>query len=864
MGEGEGGAVAEEWVRTDLLEKFTKFGQITSCGAASYTSSYERTAFTGRITPPVNATNTIALIGQYLDKDHAYRTGQIVFPKKMLLYPSAVVDAINNGTDNAKNSLDTNIASSIASQSRYMSQDVDVVEDRDYPTSENNYLDKLKDNRYETALINIHGTPDGQFVSGYYGNSVINAQDIINASPNILYVDLVSCSNGAFESPDYLAGWFLFSGDTLLVSAPSQDIAIGGFLADPPAAPVYFQPLSFLNSSVPLGNLFLHDNSLYLNQYFGDPTLKIQNNPTIPQLEIEKSSIDFGSVGSAIQTSNISIENKSNQNATLLVLPPFTLTVDGNVSGTQSQPTIPVSGQDSQGFSVASYNPFDTITIPPKQTIELPFQFSPAVFKNNNSIVNGKYFSTYTFLTSDPTQPYLDINLTAQYGTSTSASTTSPITDDGSVTIALSTSTATQGQSVVINGSSADFDQYSFILFGNGANNLITPTSFTDHTLTFTVPANATLGSQTIQVGGFPLTNIVPLTIVSAVEIPLSISSLSSGTGNIGDTIIVSGTGFDQYSFVAFDGANGISVTPISVSTLGTSLTFVVPTSLTSGSHELQIQEKGGGEESNVVTFNVNSSAGNSSSTSQVITIDQNSLVTNSAFPTITGTASSASSVYVDIQGYLPAKGEVNDYYSGTVSVVNGKWSFTASPRNSDFASPQGFGSGSYTVRVGFSANNPVVTGTLVVSSGNNASTSAWQTYTNSQYGYQLQYPAGAILLDEFGSNVYTTRSVDFNATSSSFHFQVDVPQTIYQNEDNGQLVCDNFDRGAYNSTIIDGLQFYYGDISNQYESMNNQNGGQGIVSYCTINNGTEYRIIFYPGLSADITNVIDSFKFTN
>lgn len=97
------------------------------------------------------------------------------------------------------------------------------------------------------------------------------------------------------------------------------------------------------------------------------------------------------------------------------------------------------------------------------------------------------------------------------------------------------------------------------------------------------------------------------------------------------------------------------------------------------------------------------------------VSIDRNSLTSTSAFPIITGSASNVSSLDVHIQGYLPAKGEVNDLYAGTVPVVNGRWSFTPSASNAAFAGPQGLSSGSYSIVVGQSSASKVVTGTLTV-----------------------------------------------------------------------------------------------------------------------------------------------------
>ncbi len=383
------------------------------CNALTAVS--RRQIFTGRITPPINATNGIALIEKYLDKDHDYRLGKITFPKRMLLYPSAIINQINEGQSINKNDIDTNITSSIASQSRYSRQDVDVITDKDYTDSKNNYLKKLSQNRYETAIINIHGSIDSQFITHATGNVEVHADDIKNANPNILFINLLSCNNGAFKAPDYMAGWFLFSGDTLLVTAQSREAFIGGFLDDPPIQPVFFIPLSFLSSSVSLGNMFIHDSSLFITQTLGDPTLKIRGNSSEPQIQVTGRVTDFGSVTQP-RTKTVSLLNTSNKTVKILVLPDWSFTIDSKtpVSINQSKLITVIKEQNFMGFIAGGNNPYQTITIQPKQELNLSVQFSPAIYESNSVSVKGKYFDIFSLLTSDPTQPFIDLTLQAQ------------------------------------------------------------------------------------------------------------------------------------------------------------------------------------------------------------------------------------------------------------------------------------------------------------------------------------------------------------------------------------------------------------------------------------------------------------------
>ncbi len=409
-----------DWFYQDLsdncpIDNNGVFASSTDCGVLS--SFSKRNVFEGRITPPTTATNSnnTDLIGTYLDKDHAYRTGGITFPKKMLLYPSVNILQEKNGSPNFKNPISTNVTSSVASQSRYTLQDVDTIYEKDPKKQSQNYLTNLKNNRYETALIYVHGSTDGEFPTGNTDGSEITAYDIINTKPNIFYVNLLSCSNGAFKSPYYLAGEFLFNGDTLLVSAQSQEANIPNFLYDPPLVPMFFQPLSFLNSSAPLGELFKHDSSLYITQYFGDPTLRMINNISInpPQLQIESTSIDFGKTSSEVKAKTISIKNISQSDISILMPPDWGTTI--NNKPLYDYHSSVLKGKDFQGFILdkTKDSSYKTITIPAGQNTTFSFVFSPSV-DTSGKIINGKYFDTFSFLTSDPKNPFIDINLTAE------------------------------------------------------------------------------------------------------------------------------------------------------------------------------------------------------------------------------------------------------------------------------------------------------------------------------------------------------------------------------------------------------------------------------------------------------------------
>ena len=395
------------------LSSTGSFPDTAACNALNSVS--RRTVFTGRITPPVNATDEIALIGEYLDKDHAYRQGAIHFPKQMLLLPSVSLLDRNTGQSFSQSSLADDISYSLNFQDRYDEQNVDVVTSTDYLRQRQDYLTDLTKNRYETALIYIHGLPDSESPSGGINpHDDIMSSDIASASPNIFFNQLISCSNGAFKEPDYLAGAFLFHCDSLIVTANTVETVISGFLSDPPVQPTFFQPLSFLSSSRPLGEMIIHDDSLFVTQIFGDPTLRILGNDDSPGLTVSAQNIDFGSVADSAKPQIVSLVNTGSSDISLSGLPLWGLVIDGKTLFNPAHPIAVIQGHSFMGFNISGLNYQQKFILKPGQKLDLSVTFSPATQRFNGNIVSGIYSDTYSILTSDPGHPIIDLDLRAE------------------------------------------------------------------------------------------------------------------------------------------------------------------------------------------------------------------------------------------------------------------------------------------------------------------------------------------------------------------------------------------------------------------------------------------------------------------
>ena len=160
---------------------------------------------------------------------------------------------------------------------------------------------------------------------------------------------------------------------------------------------------------------------------------------------------------------------------------------------------------------------------------------------------------------------------------------------------------AGDGQSVTVYGSNLYGD--GIVWDGTDLSTSMTSYSFADtsgNNLTFTVPANAAAGQHTIQIeqriiGG--LSNSATLTVVPA------ITYINPSTAKVGDSVTIYGTNL-YGNIIIFDGQNS-GIIPTFPDTSGTSMSFVVPSSWSVGTHTIQIEQRIIGGTSSAATFTV-------------------------------------------------------------------------------------------------------------------------------------------------------------------------------------------------------------------------------------------------------------------
>jgi hypothetical protein len=353
-----------------------------------------REIWTGRIKPPVGRAEGIELLRNYLDRNHSYRTGNITYDRKMLYYGSVSINQGGMSQDDYNdlvNQIDdyTGLYDS--------DDDVDSIYDPDLEMQKRAYLTALKEN-YDFVFVNIHGTPIHQWVGEKSpGNQiVVYHYEIKEFRPQALFSVLASCSNGDFTAENYFAGWYLFSGNSLVVQANTTISYLTGanmveFLED-------YIPLGL---GIPFGKMDKNDRNFLVTHILGDPTLTFRPKPTgdLPRLAPNRLAIDFGDVPRGQQpVKYISFRNGGTVPLTIIY----------------KKPCFSINGEHPNlGYWDFFYyehpnsgEKFRDLEVRPRKCKVVPFYFYP---RADGPI--GRYTMTILFQTNDPEFPYMEIRL---------------------------------------------------------------------------------------------------------------------------------------------------------------------------------------------------------------------------------------------------------------------------------------------------------------------------------------------------------------------------------------------------------------------------------------------------------------------
>ncbi|MCE6987977.1 T9SS type A sorting domain-containing protein [Dyadobacter sp. CY323] len=222
--------------------------------------------------PALNPDEKINYVVNYFAKVHRYRTNQISFDKKILLFDSFV-------SEQQAMNMAAGFDRWTAVQKLNYGRDKDLEYSGDDAIWKADFLDKLSTQSYEIFSAILHGSPD-------YHAFGINKDDIRNLPAlKTQLIDLSSCNVGNYLSDIYLAGEYLGKGNTLNVHAYS-DLLFMYTVGGASGLEYRFQnhgAFELLTKGFNVGDAYRYSSSYIESEVIlGDPLIRFKNSGTLP------------------------------------------------------------------------------------------------------------------------------------------------------------------------------------------------------------------------------------------------------------------------------------------------------------------------------------------------------------------------------------------------------------------------------------------------------------------------------------------------------------------------------------------------------------------------------------------------------
>ncbi|MGA9348898.1 MAG: C25 family cysteine peptidase [Anaerolineae bacterium] len=330
----------------------------------------------GRLKPPETEGKGYALLREYFERNHAYRTGQIKSPRKILIFDPIGLEGVP-GQERERYLADADRL--VERIGLYYPSDATLLFNSGMRVDVQSYLGKLQED-FELAYFNLHGTSTTQQI----GTEIISSEIIQKVRPQPYFYFIWSCSNGDFTKKNYVAGAYLFHGNGLVVLAST--VPVFGNLESGTSA---LFPLSL---GATFGEAYQYANFLSSMTLLGDPTLRIRKKPeAAPILRLSARELDFGEI-SVLDSGAIGAEgyrgselriNVRNEGAAPLQISPVPSFSYYLRNG------LPPSGGDIRPIMFSFPN-----RVEPHSSKELIFNFIPSE--------QGKYEGFLAFYTNDP------------------------------------------------------------------------------------------------------------------------------------------------------------------------------------------------------------------------------------------------------------------------------------------------------------------------------------------------------------------------------------------------------------------------------------------------------------------------------
>ncbi|MBW2965836.1 hypothetical protein KY342_01890 [Candidatus Woesearchaeota archaeon] len=389
--------ILSDFYYTDMDEKIDKCykeGIVERlCMAESHIRLWPMTeTWVGRIKPTKGDQEGIEQIRNYINRNHNYRKGLIKYDNKanfiyadFSIEPNYTLERIYPQFERMVNN------------SRLYKGNAKIIFEKNSSKLKNKVINTFKDQN-ELTFLAVHGSPR----SDWFGESeYLYSEDIENLKPNSMIYDLASCSNGAFNVEDYMAGAYLFSGNALVVFAYSV-IAVVAYNED------IYTHIGQLRLGVPIGKVYRNRQSSLVQHLFGDPTLKLRavRLEDAPKLKVDGFVVDFGEnpIGNKKEIDYV-IKNEGNSKLIINTVRPGSLVtkLNGNMSfGWAHTPFYCKFGSNSDLRS-------NKIEIEPHSKTIVKLFFDLESVKEVKKGVYEGYF--YQIVTNDPRQPWITIKL---------------------------------------------------------------------------------------------------------------------------------------------------------------------------------------------------------------------------------------------------------------------------------------------------------------------------------------------------------------------------------------------------------------------------------------------------------------------
>lgn len=352
------------------------------------------------------AEDALTQIQTYLLRNHQTRNAHERWQRGMTFVPAMALDDTTDYTAMSERAF--------SDHPLYTASDVNVAQFENAKDQKNAFLNGLASN-VEILKGNFHGAPIYAWFQGKTNWDYVDSTQLQSVAARPKFVELESCSTGAFDTDRYFAGELLFGGDTLLVQANStrafyfsgafeqeMETAYHGYAAGWSPAQLY----PFVQN----GNA---------RHFFGDPTIKLRQyraDPDRPRLKFASREfiepfvyqVEFAPTAPG-DTADTVVGVSNTGHSTLVV------TAQGDVAQYNTvTPDTVVTSTSGFLFTLTEGNdPIDLnfrVEIPAGESRLLKFSFKPGV-DNGAREPNSEYTALFRFTTNAPDTPAFNVEV---------------------------------------------------------------------------------------------------------------------------------------------------------------------------------------------------------------------------------------------------------------------------------------------------------------------------------------------------------------------------------------------------------------------------------------------------------------------